>query len=207
MNCTACGTTLPAQAAFCPQCGQKTGPLPADVASPSVPSAPAGPAAAMETERTVWEGGYSGRAMFGTWVFVILVSAALGVAAFLVPIPPVLFGAGALAAVLWLMPLCNLIYRKLSISYTLTNQRLVHRSGLLARTTGRIELIDVDDVTVQQGLIERMVGVGTIKISSSDRTDPELRLPGIDQVNAVASQLDDLRRQERRRHSVHIESI
>lgn len=205
MKCSSCGTQLPERAAFCPQCGQKSGAAP--TTGPAIAPGRAVEPTANDAETTVWEGGYSGKAMFGTWVVAAIVSVVLGAAAAIMPAPPLMIGAGVVAALLWLVPVINLIYRKLSIGYTLTSQRLIHRSGLLARTTGRIELIDVDDVTVHQGLIERLVGVGTIKIASSDRTDPELRLPGIDQVNAIASQIDDLRRQERRRRSVHIESV
>ena len=68
-------------------------------------------------------------------------------------------------------------------------------------------MIDIDDVTYYQGLVERMLNVGSIKLESSDRTHPELWLRGIDNVGEVADLFDDLRRKERRRRGVHIESI
>jgi hypothetical protein len=52
-----------------------------------------------------------------------------------------------------------------------------------------------------------MMGVGTIKITSSDRGDPQLVLKGIDDVKRVASLLDEARRAERSRRGVYIESI
>ena len=70
-----------------------------------------------------------------------------------------------------------------------------------------IEVIDIDDVTYTQGVVQRIVGVGTIKISSTDRTHPELALLGIDDVERIADMIDDVRRQERRRRGLHIESI
>jgi len=73
--------------------------------------------------------------------------------------------------------------------------------------TDRIENIDMDDITYEQKFIERFVGVGTVIISSSDRTHPELRLIGIENVKEVADQMDDIRRAERRRRGLHIESI
>jgi len=48
--------------------------------------------------------------------------------------------------------------------------------------------------------------VGTIRIISSDRSHPELLLPGIAEVQAVAEKFDFARRSERRR-SLHLEQI
>jgi len=77
----------------------------------------------------------------------------------------------------------------------------------LVRTTDRIEVIDIDDVTYRQGIVERALGVGTILLESSDRTHPTLILSGIDDVQRVAGLIDDVRRKERRRRGIHIEQI
>ena len=100
-----------------------------------------------------------------------------------------------------------LAYRRLSVKYRLTNQRLFHEAGILRRVTDRIEIIDVDDVTVEQGIVERMLGVGTIRVTSSDRTSPELHMPGIDHVKEVADTIDQARRAERQRRGLFIESV
>ena len=71
----------------------------------------------------------------------------------------------------------------------------------------RIEVIDIDDVTVEQGLIERMFGVGTIRLLSSDTSDPKLFLRGIDDVKRVAAMIDDVRRDERRKRGMYIETV
>jgi membrane protein YdbS with pleckstrin-like domain len=101
----------------------------------------------------------------------------------------------------------TLAYRRVSVKYRLTNQRLFHEQGILRRVTDRIELIDIDDVTMEQGLLERLFGVGTIHVSSSDRTAPNLQMPGIDDVKAVADTIDQARRAERQRRGVFIESV
>jgi uncharacterized membrane protein YdbT with pleckstrin-like domain len=114
---------------------------------------------------------------------------------------------GIALVVLWMGLGLTLLYRRLTVHYRLTNYRFFHDVGLLSRTGNRIEVIDIDDVTVRQGLIERMFGVGTIHIASSDRTDPSLTLPGIEDVRAVADLIDGTRRAERHRRGLHIESI
>ena len=107
----------------------------------------------------------------------------------------------------WIYAACVLAYRKMSVHYHLTTQRFIHKSGILRRTADRLEVIDIDDVTYSQGLIERMVNVGSIRISSSDRTHPELVLIGIENVQVVSDTIDDVRRKERRRRGLHIEAV
>ena len=112
-----------------------------------------------------------------------------------------------LLVVIWAALGLTLMVRKYSIHYELTTQRFIHMEGLLKRVADRIEVIDIDDVTYQQGLVERMVGVGNIKISSSDRSHPELWMRGIENVKDIANMIDEVRRKERRRRGVHIEAI
>jgi membrane protein YdbS with pleckstrin-like domain len=108
---------------------------------------------------------------------------------------------------MWIFLLLRLIYLQLSVHYTLTSQRFIHERGLLWRQQDRIETIDVDDVTVQQGPVQRMLGIGTVRITSSDRTTPEFMIVGIENVRQVAAMIDETRRAERRKRGVHIESV
>ena len=95
---------------------------------------------------------------------------------------------------------------RLSVDYTLTNQRFIHQVGFLRRVSNRVEVIDIDDVQYEQGLFERMFGVGTIKVLSSDVSDPKLWLKGIDDVQRVANLIDNARRDERRKRGLYVVS-
>ena len=156
---------------------------------------------AEDQEQDLWSGGYSAKAMYGTWILGGLVT--IGLVAGMFAFPPV----GLAIPVLWILLGATLAYKKMSVYYQLTTQRFIHKKGILVRTTDRIEVIDIDDVTYQQGIVQRVLGVGTIRISSSDRTHPELVLSGIDGVANVADTIDDIRRKERRKRGLHIESI
>lgn len=159
-------------------------------------------------EEDLWSGTYSPRAMFGSMLAALILSVAgvVGVVALWnVAAGWKTLGIGLL--VMWGALVLVLTYRRLSVRYRLTSYRFFHERGLLSRTTDRVEVIDIDDVTVHQGLVERLLGVGTIVIQSSDRTDPELSLPGIDEVRAVADVIDNTRRSERERRGLHIEAI
>lgn len=163
-----------------------------------------------EPEEDLWAGRYSSRAMIGKWVLAAFVTVALLVGVVLLPLE----SKGWLwvtwlvvCAALWGFFAMQLAYRKLTFKYRLTTQRFIHESGLLKRITDRIEVIDIDDVQVEQGVVERMIRVGTIVVTSSDRTHPKLSLAGIEDVKNVADTIDDARRKERRRRGLHIESI
>jgi uncharacterized membrane protein YdbT with pleckstrin-like domain len=148
--------------------------------------------------------------MIGNWIVagllsILLLGGMVATGQFVNPIAWIIVG--GVLVIMWGWLGCLLAYRKLSVRYELSTQRFIHKTGILRRTTDRIEVIDIDDVTYVQGVVQRMVGVGTIKISSSDRTHPELLLIGIDNVIEIADQIDDVRRKERRRRGLHIEAI
>ena len=164
-----------------------------------------------DTELELWAGGYSGRAMYGTWVMLALITVAgillISMIEALRTNKTVWIALLVTLGVVWIGSLLVLAYRKLSVWYELTNQRFKHRAGLLLRTSDRIELIDIDDVTYQQGPVQAILGVGTITIHSSDTSHPQLILPGIQDVRKVSDIIDDARREERRKRGLHIEAV
>lgn len=163
-------------------------------------------------EQNIWSGTFVPKAMFGWWIACALLTiglvaiglfsgSLLGDSVPAATIWSVIAGVITLAWV-WSTMLC--IYRRISVNYELTTQRLIHRHGILVRTTDRIELIEVDDVSFTQGLIERMLNVGKIRVTSSDRSHPVLFMLGIEDVAKVSNQIDDARRAERRRRALMI---
>ena len=162
-----------------------------------------------QPEQELWRGGYSSKAMLGTWVICGLVSLALLMVG--VSWQPWTAAWWLLVLVLmalpWLYYLAVLCYRRLGVRYLLTTQRFIHERGILRRVNDRIEVLDMDDITFEQKLWERLSGVGTIRIVSHDRSDPELSLPGIENVQEVATLFDNARLAERRRRGLHVEQI
>lgn len=165
-----------------------------------------------EPEESLWSGGYSPKAMIGSWLFCLVASVALIVG--MIMLPGILgenfdkrivwsVGAGLLIAG-WGIAAATYAYRRLGVHYELTTQRFIHKHGILVRTTDRIELIEIEDVAFTQGLVQRMLNVGAIKLTSSDRSHPLLNLLGIDDVGRISGLIDDARRKERRRRALHI---
>lgn len=60
--------------------------------------------------------------------------------------------------------------------YTLTDQRLSTRRGVLNRVTEDLELYRVRDTRLEQNLFERLFGLGEIVLFTSDASTPEIHM-------------------------------
>jgi membrane protein YdbS with pleckstrin-like domain len=209
MLCPSCSTAIPDGSAFCPKCGAKLAGAAAPAATPvdKFRAAQATNAASTEPEQQLWHGGFSPKAMYGTWMVAVFITAAAVVVSVLLPQPLTWIAAAAVAGVFWFWSLAHYAYARLSVNYSLTTQRLVHKTGIMRQVTNRIEVIDIDDVQYTQGIIERMFGVGTIKLLSSDVSDKSLTMHGIDNVQQVAGLIDNARRDERRKRGLYMETV
>lgn len=230
MNCRECGAEVNVDGVYCHKCGARLNPP--DQVEPSTAwsdeqSAPAGesdaPATprerlaqavsgrrntADEPEQELWQGTYSSKAMIAMWILCSVFSVAmLAVGIWINKAWLWLYVVVPVILLAWLYAVGLYAYRRLSVSYRLTNRRFFHERGILRHVTDRIEVIDMDDIAFEQTIIDRMVGVGTIRITSSDRSHPILLVPGIEKVKEVASMMDEARLAERMRRGLHIESI
>ncbi len=203
MNCQKCGANIPAEAAFCPQCGTRVGAAAQPSAEKLTQKRNSGNQPA---EDELWSGTYSPKAMVGWTIGLALLTLAGFVAALMANGPGLIIWAIA-AVVLWAILGLIVLYRRMTVSYRLTTFRLFYETGLLKRTRDRIEVIDINDVTLQQGFIERMFNVGTIHLITSDVTCQNLYMVGIEDVRHVTDLIDNTRRAERQRRGVFMENI
>lgn len=97
-------------------------------------------------------------------------------------------------------------WRILGTRYRLTTQRLFIERGILSQTIDQTELIRVDDVRVHKRLSDRIFGLGTVKIITTDATDREISIEGVhgpdELAEAVRSSMRTLRRK-----SLYIETL
>jgi membrane protein YdbS with pleckstrin-like domain len=94
-----------------------------------------------------------------------------------------------LVAALWWV--AGPVLRWLSSSYTVTNRRLITRSGIVTRKGHDIPLSRISDVEYEFGLLDRMLGCGTLKISDAS-TDGEVTLHDIPHVEESQRRLNEL---------------
>jgi membrane protein YdbS with pleckstrin-like domain len=213
MHCQACGTDVPGGAAFCPGCGKKLDPMGA--VGESTENAPASKLqskavelrhAADVPEQEQWRGGYSIKAMYGPMAICGVVTLVALIVMLIVPTAWVRYAIAAALVLMWAWIAIQVLGRQWGIRYRLTNQRFFVERGLLRRVTDRIEVIDINDMKYEQTLFERMFDVGSITISSTDHSLPQVTLEGIEHVQEVANLIDQARRAERNRRGLYIET-
>jgi membrane protein YdbS with pleckstrin-like domain len=103
------------------------------------------------------------------------------------------------AGLLWLA----VWVRVKSCHYRLTTQRLFVRRGWLARHLDELELYRVKDVLVDQGLLPRLLGYGTVTVLANDDSTPQVDLVRIANPTAAKEMIRTQYRAARQREGVH----
>ena len=98
------------------------------------------------------------------------------------------------------------VWFKRSTHYRITTDRITIVKGIISRESDDINLIRVEDVQFYQGVLHRMLGVGNIRVMSTDKGSPELLIEGVDNPVEFKEMLWHLVR-DRRRNLVAIEQL
>jgi hypothetical protein len=86
--------------------------------------------------------------------------------------------------------------------YKLTNERLMIEHGFVGRRTEEIDLYRVNDVAVKQNPAERVIGVGDVRVVTTDASAPEKRLHNVREPDRVKDLIREAARAERQRRRV-----
>lgn len=170
MRCPQCGFSSVPDAAFCSRCGARLyEPKPAD-----------------KREYALM------RVMPSWWHFagaIVLASAliAAGVAVRLARAGDWRVGAVLIAAGIARLALAGL--ERHSISWSLTSERLIERTGLFSSRRRELELGDIRSVEIDRRLSQRLFGVGTVTVASAASADFMIRLEDIADPEGVAETL------------------
>jgi uncharacterized membrane protein YdbT with pleckstrin-like domain len=124
----------------------------------------------------------------------LLIAAAVGVGAALIPREARPIGQLAILALgvvlaIWLVILPFLRWR--TTTYTITNRRLITRSGILNKVGKDIPLSRINEVSYERSLIDRMLGCGSliVQTAAEDGTLVLHDVPDVEHVNREMSQL------------------
>ena len=185
INCPSCNgeIIIPAKAA------------PVRVAKVATLTASAPPAAAPQSpdeERQVFELKPTAKAFLGEIILGVLLS---------------FFGIGfgwPIPFVIVLIILLNVWRKTASTKYRLTTERLFVEKGLIAKHLEELELFRVKDVTVRQGILQRILGFGTITVLSTDDSNPQTVLIGINKPVDVKETIRNTFRASRKREGVRM---
>jgi uncharacterized membrane protein YdbT with pleckstrin-like domain len=129
-------------------------------------------------------------------VLALLVTCAA--AGFLIAVLPSGGAHGALVWVVLALALLVILYATvrpflvwLTASYTVTNRRLINRSGVFTRKGRDIPLQRINDVKYERGVLDRVLGCGTLVISDASEEGRSV-LPDVPNVEKLQLVITDL---------------
>lgn len=99
------------------------------------------------------------------------------------------FGLGLLILLVWWL-------KVLGITLIVTDERVTLRKGILTKHTNEVYHADIRNVQISQGLFQRMLGVGTIGISSAGQAGIEIQVAGLPKPQKIKDIIDQHRRQK-----------
>ena len=85
--------------------------------------------------------------------------------------------------------------RRYATVYTITNQRLRIKHGLVARHVQQTELARVQNVNTDQSILERMLQVGTVDFDTAGTDDADFKFAGVEDPEEVVVAIDHARRE------------
>ena len=125
-------------------------------------------------------------------LLLILVLAALGALVyFRRHVPPAAFLGSGIVAFIVLTGIAIPVLRWQTTTYELTTRRLRLRRGILSRTGRDFPLVRISDVSFTHGLIDRLLGAGTLIVESAGEHGQLVltEIPHVEMVQATLFQL------------------
>lgn len=79
---------------------------------------------------------------------------------------------------------------RVGTTYTITNHRLHIKRGIIARRTQEARLERVQNVNTDQGVLDRILQIGTVDFDTAGTTDSDFSFRGVSQPEKVVSAVD-----------------
>jgi uncharacterized membrane protein YdbT with pleckstrin-like domain len=150
-------------------------------------------------ETLLWRGTPSQWTNFGTYLFCLILAAAV-VAAYLFVAPPQpLILAGLALPLLW--ALGRWIATRCQ-RYEVTSERVKITTGLLSRRSSELELYRVRDYTIVEPFWLRIVGCGNVVLETADNSNPRLVLHAVPHAATLKDQIRTHTERMRQRRGV-----
>lgn len=86
--------------------------------------------------------------------------------------------------------------------YSITHKKIIIQSGLLTSLENEILLYRVMDLSLRRTLFQKMFGLGTVIISSRDKTSPELEVTNIKNSKLFMDTVSELVEEDKLRRNV-----
>ncbi|MDR0384574.1 MAG: PH domain-containing protein [Prevotellaceae bacterium] len=133
-------------------------------------------------EKTVWEGRPSQWINFRTYTYCVLLTVLIIIVLLIV------------TKLKWLFVICLLYpvgrslfawYEVRSISYKVTDTRILHREGVFNRITAETKLSEIKEVILVEPWYKRIVGLGDVRINIKGFAESYLIISGIRRAGEV----------------------
>ena len=146
-------------------------------------------------ENVIYEGHPSWRSTFGFYVVGVLLAAAAVAIGILAGQGGI--GAAAGAAILVVILIVGWL-RRITTRYLITSRRLQIRRGLLAKNVEETRVERVVDVTVRQGVFDRLLRIGAVDFDNASAQQGDLfRFAGIAAPESVVRAIDRVHEESR----------
>jgi uncharacterized membrane protein YdbT with pleckstrin-like domain len=140
------------------------------------------------SEHELYEGRPSWRALMSFYAI------GIGLAALVVVVLGLLAGSWApaivVAAAIAALTLLVGYLRRVSTKYLITTQRLRISRGILRKSVQETRLERVQNVNYQQGVLDRLLGVGTVDFDTAGTDDSEFRFEWVNEPEQVVRAVD-----------------
>lgn len=104
------------------------------------------------------------------------------------------FGSGFVLLLIAAIPFLYVRYARKRSRYVVTNQRVKKSVGLLKKSTGEVRIADIRGLSTHQGVLERLVGKGSVLIDTGAAAG-KLGIQGVSEPQDLAA---TIRQQQRR---------
>ncbi|HKR98850.1 MAG TPA: PH domain-containing protein [Candidatus Dormibacteraeota bacterium] len=138
-------------------------------------------------ERVIYEGHPSWRSTIAFYLKGLLIAIVVGVICWL--IDSIGLGAGAAVVVFAVVIVVGFIRRYFTV-FTITNQRLRIQRGIVSRHVQQTQIERVQNVNTNQGIIQRMLMVGTVDFDTAGTGDADFAFHGVNHPEKVVAAVD-----------------
>jgi uncharacterized membrane protein YdbT with pleckstrin-like domain len=138
-------------------------------------------------EKVIYEGHPSWRAIIGFYLKGILIGVVLGAIAKFADSDST--GAAVFAVVVGLTILIGFV-KRIATVYTITDQRLNIKRGIVARKVQETRINRVQNVNFSQGVYERIVQIGNVDFDTAGTTDSDFGFAGVAQPEKVVQKVE-----------------
>jgi uncharacterized membrane protein YdbT with pleckstrin-like domain len=138
-------------------------------------------------EEVIYEGHPSWRSTIAFYLKGLLIAVVGGVIGWLVD--SIGIGVAVFAVIFALVLLVGFIRRFFTV-YTITNQRLRIQRGIIARHVQQTQIERVQNVNTNQGVIQRLLQVGTVDFDTAGSGDSDFSFVGVNDPEDVVAAVD-----------------